>query len=261
MNNVKNTINSNISTEYKDQYISHKDPNQKNTKKIIIIVIAVLAVLGIVAAILMPTILKKEKKKEEVLTKESKVVKELFDAFREDDSRVYTNIEALDGDDFKLYYALMNVKESDFEEGTKTKEEYGYVVEAPFEVTDEYYQGMNYQNIGRFFKEEKVEAIYKKMFGKDSKVTHKQLELDGKYYYYYDSNNKIYVIFERILCCEVLEVSEQEIVDVKQNKDNLTIKTKGLDQDGNDKFKIDYKFKKEKSTGNWIFVDRNVEIK
>jgi len=245
----------NVNTEYKDQYIEHREKNKNGKKKIIIIIISVLVILGIVAAIVIPNLIKKGNKKEEVLTKESKVVKELFDTFKENDNNLYSfaeehqdNIEL-----YKMAVTYLSIPNSKFKE-TKCSQ---VDVDIEEDRTCNKYNGdvLEQDSTVRYISEEVFEKQYKKLFGKENNYTNHSI-IEGCFALHYDNQNKNYVEFTKGDCSESITLKKQEITKVKQDGKKLIIETVGENENGSIKTKITYTFEKEKSTGNYIFISR-----
>jgi len=254
-------------SQYKDEYVGIKEKNNNKKTKLIIILVIVL-ILVILAALFIPSLLKKDsKKKEKALTKDSEIVKELFNNFREDKNggRLYVFAENYyendENDDYTMFYKMAvtydSIPESEFKEIKCSEvEELNMENVSCYELYDCNENDCNKDEnaVTRYIPEEVYEKHFKKLFGNTKSFYNRDLILDC-YALHYDQNNKRYVEYKNI-CAESISIVKQEITNVKEDGDKLIIETKGNDEYEALKVDITYTFSKEKSSGNFIFVNR-----
>ena len=218
-----------------------------------------------------------EKEDEEVkieqLTKDSAVVKKLFEIFREDN---YSKIDVWNSNEYtdfekKMFIAYLSIDENEFATtkcgslgATYAFDKTGFIFHCGLNFTEKagiYYGDNNWEKFGEelvnntttTIKADKLRTIYETIFGKNSTYKDENLSLNYNTLLYYDSNSKSYAKFECQCGGEMGSVS-QVIDDITQNGVNLTIHTTVTDYESNTK--IDYNFEYEKETGNYIFVSR-----
>lgn len=219
----------------------------------------------------------KEEVKVEELTKDSAVVKNLFEIFREDNyskSGVWNRKEYNDFET-KMYIAFLSLTEKDFT--TKKcgdlssayafdKNDFIFHCGLDFnEKAGKYYAEKNWEKFGKELANNTIKTIsadklrdtYESIFGKDSTYKDENLSLNFDTLLYYDANNKIYARFNCQCGGSIGEMTPQVIDNITQNKTNLIIHTSFNYSDGT-VTKIDYTFEYEKETGNYIFVSRSV---
>ena len=209
----------------------------------------------------------------EQLTKDSAVVKKLFEIFREDNyakSDVWDNTEYTDFEK-KMFIAYLSIDEKEF---TTTKcgtlgatyafDKTGFIFHCGLNFTEKagiYYGDNNWEKFGEelvnntttTIKADKLRTVYETIFGKNSTYKDENLSLNYNTLLYYDSNSKSYAEFDCQCGGEMGSIS-QVIDDITQNGVNLTIHTTVTNYESNTK--IDYNFEYEKETGNYIFVSR-----
>lgn len=211
----------------------------------------------------------------EKLTKDSPVVKNLFEIFREDNyakSDVWDNKEYTDFEK-KMFIAYLSIDEKEFATkrcgdlgATYAFDKTGFIFHCGLDFSEKagkYYGDKNWEMFGKelvnnttmTISADKLRAIYETIFGNDSTYKDENLSLNFNTFLYYDVNSKVYARFNCQCGGEIGDMS-QVIDDITQNGTKLTIHTTFTDYEGNTK--IDYSFEYEKETGNYIFVSRKV---
>lgn len=218
---------------------------------------------------------KEEQEQElEKLTKDSPVVKNLFEIFREDNyakSDVWDNTEYTDFEK-KMFIAYLSIDENEFTTkkcgdlgATYAFDKTGFIFHCGLDFSEKagkYYGDKNWEMFGKelvnnttmTISADKLRAIYETIFGKDSTYKDENLSLNFNTFLYYDTNSKVYARFNCQCGGEIGDMS-QVIDDITQDGTKLTIHTTFTDYEGNTK--IDYNFEYEKETGNYIFVNRS----
>lgn len=276
--------------ENKEEVIEVNDINSKDktntTLKVIIGILAFIIVIGCSfgAGYLGSELAKEEKEDEaateeendekvnsEPLTKDSEVVKKLFEIFREDNHEGFSHYEygnaMIDdintSDASKKYVAYKQLDESVFGKKLcsefKSKESEGGASCVHWELGEEV-------NI-KTFPSSVLEAKYKEIFGEDAQFNNDDFSISFVQEAYYDKNFDLYAEYF------YLDGDEQAPYKYTQTIDSIDYTDKTLaihttfvadGYDGEDDFgwedytyKITYNFKLEETTGNYIFVSRD----
>ena len=209
---------------------------------------------------------KEEELELEKLTKDSAVVKKLFEVFREDknclvqslwssDSAeaakkfiVYKNLDPSDIKDVKcgdlddsfdgMHYCAMN------DESTKY---YG--------SDEKKYEAAIKNETTKSFSEVVFEKKYKEFFGKDSVINHDDFIIGEGPIAHYDKKNQLYAEYY-CQCGGMCGSYPQTLDSISQKGAGLVLNT--TIEGGTFKQSITYTFEYEKETGNYIFVSRKV---
>lgn len=209
---------------------------------------------------------KEEEIELEKLTKDSSVVKKLFEVFREDENCfvsslwnfdsgeaakkfiVYKNLDPSDIKDVKcgdlddsfvdMYYCAMNDEASKYYGSDEKK----YELAIKNETT-------------KSFSEVAFEKKYKEIFGKDSVINHDDFTIGDGPIAHYDKTNKLYAEYY-CQCGGICGSAPQTLDSISQKGASLVLNT--TIDDGTIKQSITYTFEYEKETGNYIFVSRKV---
>lgn len=201
----------------------------------------------------------------EVLSVESKVVKDLFEVFKENDcyeKDIFKNIN--DSVDAKMYLAYSELMESDFIEMRCGDLNDSFVDGFYCASNDEAfkYYGSNESKFQQAIANEKTKVVkasllekkYREIFGENASYTNKTFRLVAGPSAYYDSKNNVYAEFS-CNCGGMCGSSIEHTLDsIDQNGKELKLNTTLVD----DEFisSIVYTFELEESTGNYIFVSR-----
>ena len=277
------------------------EPNDDKPKKgggKILIVLIIIILLGICVAVVVPSLLNKEEpdKKETVeenketpkeLTKDSAIVKDLFEFVREDkneyDSKIADDLEYKEY--YEYYFTLRSLKDDQFKmmncsslsevyvSKNDTSGEYMYAVCGDNDNSFEMYNDNGEFITGTFPTQEQAKEMLKdfntytisasifdtqhiKYFGKD--VTEKKsFENNPASLWYYDSKNDVYALFSTGSGDFVGGgYDNQEIDSIKVEGNKLSIITKATLTEEESKDIITYEFEKESDTGNYIFKNR-----
>lgn len=204
----------------------------------------------------------------EVLSVESKVVKDLFEVFKEEscfEVDIFKNLN--DSRDAKMYLVYRELNESEFTEMRcgDLNDSYvdGYYC-ASNEEAFEYY-GSNEVKFQQAIANEKIKVVkaslvekkYKEIFGKNANYTDETFKiLDGTipYFAYYDSKNDVYAEFSCNCGGMCGEEFEHTLDSIEQRGKILKLNTTLVN--GEVISSIVYTFEYEKETGNYIFVSR-----
>lgn len=221
-----------------------------------------------------------------VLTKDSDIVKYLFDVFREDtdDSLNYAKDKMNTDMGVRLRIAYTLFDDSDFEEIRC-----GDLSTAHYSASDEGFTAFHYcgtvfyeelgdkayqywydgdgVNFDKEMKDEKtkgfaaseLEKNYKKLFGQNAKYENKSF---GLFAYsttiaYYDSKTDNYAVFTNVGGMEVYMGYTQTLESIEQVESKLVLNTTMTASDEEyESYNISYTFEYEKETGNYVFVNR-----
>ncbi|MBQ7105824.1 MAG: hypothetical protein IJN90_08210 [Bacilli bacterium] len=219
-----------------------------------------------------------ENKEEEIeleqLTKDSKVVKELFEVFREDveakqglwNEKEYSDFEK------KMYIAYLSIDDNNFTEkkcgnldSTYAFDKTGFIYHCGFNFSDnasKYYADENWEKFGEELVEnsvktisaDKLREVYEKIYGKKDTYQDETFSLVYNTMLYYDASNKVYARFSCQCGRELGQITPQNLDDITQKDNTLILHTSFNYFDG--VRKVDYVFEYEKETGNYIFVSR-----
>ena len=203
----------------------------------------------------------------EQLTKDSVVVKKLFEVFREDKNCLVTSLWALDSEEAaKKFIAYKNIDSSDIKDvkcGDLDDSFDGMHYCAMNDEAAKYYgiDEKKYElaiknETTKGFSEEVFEKKYKEFFGKDSILNHDDFTIGEGPIAHYDKNNKLYAEYS-CQCGGMCGGSSQTLDSITQNGLSLILNTT-IDyyEDTTDKQSIIYTFEYEKETGNYIFESR-----
>lgn len=211
------------------------------------------------------TIVEKEEEESELekLTKDSAVVKKLFEVFREDENCFVSSLWNFDsGEAAKKFIAYQNIDSSDIKDVKCGDLDDSFV--------DMYYCAMNDEASKYYGSDEKkyelaiknettnsfsevvFEKKYKEFFGKDSVINHDDFSIGDGPIAHYDKTNKLYAEYN-CQCGGMCGSGPQTLDSITQKGMSLILNTT-IDDD--DKHFITYTFEYEKETGNYIFVSR-----
>lgn len=207
----------------------------------------------------------KEENTPPVLTKESKVVIDLFNIFKVEDCDEYSFIKKVNTDvGVKKYFIYRSLTENEFVNktcGSLNANRYGdglFCAESAYygENWTKYDNDVKNKNV-RTFDAKLFKEKYLKLYGANVSYTDGNFDLLRGPIAYYDSTNNLYAIFN-CWCGGACGTSyEHVIVDILQDGYNLTISTELTTYSGDNiesVEKVQYLFEYESSTGNYIFV-------
>ena len=215
-----------------------------------------------------------EEVKIEQLTKDSAVVKKLYDVFKEVENDMYDPDEDYDltKDNVKKSYALRQLmRENKVTQKTCGSLSEVYVNDAfcsPYNLVYNVKTGeIDYAKSAELSKNDKVDTYspsdlkvkYLELFGQDAKFIDGDFELSTYPcgYAYYDKNNNLYAHYS-YGCGGVVMDATQTLDSIKQEGTSLVLYTT-LKPNEQAAKKIEYAFEYEKATGNYIFVSRTVK--
>lgn len=212
---------------------------------------------------------KEEELELEKLTKDSAVVKKLFEVFREDQTCTSNGLwDDFNDADAKKYIAYNALDASSFVEVKCGNLDDSYNDGHYCAMNDEAmkYYGVNETKYEDAIKNETtssvteavLEAKYKELFGKDSVMEKGSFYIGEGPIAYYDKVNKIYADFY-CECGGDCAGIRQTLDSITQDGMSLVLYTTTVSNaDENHKKVITYTFEYEKETGNYIFVSRKV---
>lgn len=226
-----------------------------------------------------------------VLTKESEVVKELFNVFREDtfDSLNYDKSKMNTDMNVRLRIAYTLLDESSFKEISC-----GDLKTAHYSMSDDGFTAFHYCGTGSYedlsdkalqywddrdgvnfdkemvnaktngFAASELEKNYRKLFGQNANYENKTFGIFAwsTTIAYYDSKTDSYAIFTNVGGMEAVMEYDQTLESIEQVDNKLILNTKmnpnEMSVEGKS-YNITYTFEYEKETGNYIFVSRVVK--
>lgn len=215
-----------------------------------------------------------ENKEEEIeleqLTKDSKVVKELFEVFREDKNC----LRAFWGSDFQkyikkyiAYYALDETAFKDVKCGDLDDSYDDGLYCAMNDASVKYYSEENEKGFENAIKDETTKGVeaatlqlkYKELFGINEEIEHADFSIGYGPIAHYDKVNNLYAEFH-CQCGGECVPATHTLEKIEQDATKLILYTKYVSADEEEKDEsITYTFEYEKETGNYIFVSREAK--
>ena len=210
---------------------------------------------------------KEEKVEIEQLTKDSAVVKNLFETFREDVSCTYNDYwEENTEPEAKKFFAYKALAASSFSSVKCGTLDDSFIDGHYCAMNDEAmkYYGINETKYENAIKNEtttsvsvnELEKKYKELYGKDAVMTNEDFYISAGPIAHYDKVNNIYAEYGCECGGDCVGIT-QTLDSINQNGTSLVLNTTTVANDDiNVKISITYTFEYEKETGNYIFVSR-----
>lgn len=203
----------------------------------------------------------------EQLTKDSAVVKKLFETFREDVSCTYNDYwEENTESEAKKFFAYKALDANKFSKVKCGSLDDSFIEGHYCAMNDESmkYYGINETKYENAIKNEtttsvsanELEKKYKELYGKDAVMTNGDFYISAGPIAHYDKVNNIYAEYGCECGGDCAGIT-QTLDSITQNGTSLVLNTSTFaNDDKNVKTSITYTFEYEKETGNYIFVSR-----
>lgn len=203
----------------------------------------------------------------EQLTKDSAVVKKLFEVFREDKACTYNNYwDNYSESEAKKFFAYKALDNSSFSKVKCGSLDDSFIDGNYCAMNDDSmkYYGINETKYENAIKNETttsvsvavLEAKYKELYGKDAVMTNEDFYINEGPIAHYDKVNNLYAEFGCECGGDCIGIT-QTLDSITQNGTSLVLNTTTVtNDDANVKSSIIYTFEYEKETGNYIFVSR-----